>query len=1124
MTRWLAIAPAVALLAASAGARADEPAVPAKGAAEARPLDARRLQVAEDVREALRRFELAAMGHAEKLEKPGKARNELTERLLGEVVERRRALAAVLEAQALASSAAPVRRAAGLALAAGLQMDVFDSVSRVADALGMDPDQTRAPEARSEAIRLWSSLVELTPRYRDLGQVLDQLSQAYYDIGEYEQAKRTLQRMLCANRDAELAAAATAVDNADDGVKARVYAQSVGVDDYGGCKPRVSDPELVADAWLRLGYLHRTGGAENHLAVSAYEQVIDSPGAPGYFVALQEQAATFVELGQLLEAIPPLDALIEYLDRSIEENGDDEGLEPIRAEAVQRIGTILAQLWRESAVPDPDASLELALIYFRGRLKQTHVRAILEELGVALRRFGAFDQAVPVWRHVLTTWPGDPRAPTVHARIVALLVEKGDQRTADEERNKLIAAFGPDSSWRKLNAANQAAVLEADELAAETMFTLASSLYRRALSQISTSKVADRALLDEAIAMNLAVVDRFPRSKRGYQASYQLGEVLFHRGRFIDAAQRFRRVRGLDASGRHFSDATRRMVAAYERAADQAEAEGSLVRPPIPTKQTLIAKASTPVTVPPLLRELQRAYDAYAEVVAGDNETASLAYKAALIDLTHFRLQEAEKRLDAVVTEHCQSPIAKSAAERLAELSEARGERSLRSAAQNLVNRACGDSRPVQLARQARVKQALADGERLVAQGRPLEAGRRLYAAHADTTAADPLHDDTLFRAAEAFAAARRGEVALQLLEAFDWQPALQQSELYAPALWLAGQTYESVFDDEAAVDAYLRLAQLGQQRGYKAVAGFDLSSRASDGLWRAAELRELDRVFYDRGPGDPGAASLFKRYAAVHKQDRERASAAYLRAAAVLQAAGDTAALERTYGEWNKALGKQREVARYHVRFNHLVGKARIVAGDPRGAGKAFEAVIKAYETAGLKPGSDEALLAAEAQFWRAEEVYQRVLMPYEFRWPDDGEEKELQKRVEALGKVGEEAEKAFNAVLAFDTEWSIAATLRVGDVYLDVANKFISAPRPASVSKTVAIDVETFATMVTEAVQSVIDAAGEKWAKAVELARDRGTVNSWSKLAQQRLNTHLDASKYAVLREELIVAEETP
>jgi hypothetical protein len=566
------------------------------------------------------------------------------------------------------------------------------------------------------------------------------------------------------------------------------------------------------------------------------------------------------------------------------------------------------------------------------------------------------------------------------------------------------------------------------------------------------------------------------------------------------------------------------MVAAYERAADKAEADGSLVRPQMPTKQTLAANAASPVALPPLLRELQRAYDANTEVAVGENETASLAYKAALIDLTHFRIEEAAKRLDTVVTEHCQSPIAKAAAERLAEISEARGERSLRTQAQNLLNRACGDSRPIQLARQARVRQALADGERLVKQGRPLEAGRRIYAAHADTPPGDPLYDDTLFHAAEAFAGAGRGEVALELLAAFESQPDLQQGELYASALWLAGRTYEQAFDDEPAVDAYLRLVQLGQQARVKVAAGFDLPARSREALWKAAELRELDRVFYDRGPGDPGAATLFKRFAAVAKSDRELASEAYLRAAAVLQAAGDSAAVERTYDEWSKDVGRHKSVLRFHVRFNHLVASARLVAGDRRGASRAFEAVIKAYDAAGSKPGSQEAVLAAEAQFWRAEDLYHRGLEQQEFRWPDNGEENELGKRVEVLGKAADEAEKAFNKVISFDTEWSIAATLRVGDVYLDVANKFIAAPMPASISKTVAMDVETFAQMVTDAVASVTAEAGEKWRKAVKLAKDRNTANMWSKLAQQRLNAHIDAARFSVLREELIVTEDTP
>jgi hypothetical protein len=81
-----------------------------------------------------------------------------------------------------------------------------------------------------------------------------------------------------------------------------------------------------------------------------------------------------------------------------------------------------------------------------------------------------------------------------------------------------------------------------------------------------------------------------------------------------------------------------------------------------------------------------------------------------------------------------------------------------------------------------------------------------------------------------------------------------------------------------------------------------------------------------------------------------------------------------------------------------------------------------------------------------------------------------------------------------------------------------------PANISKTVAMDVETFAAMVAEAVQSVTDEAAQKWRKAIDLAKDRGTVNGWSKLALQRLNTHVDSTKFAVLREEELVAEDAP
>jgi tetratricopeptide (TPR) repeat protein len=254
---WLATALIAGLL---APAHADQPAP----AAKARALDLARIRVYEDAREALRRFEFAAMAHADRVHAPGEAHDALVDALVTQIVERRRALAEQVEKDARATVKNRRRMGEGFVLAAGLFMDVFDSISRLAEVRGRDPAETDAATSRNEALRLWQAVVDEAPTYPDLGLVLDDLSQTYYDLGDYEQAKRALQRMLCANRDNELAAAATAVDNADDGLKARVYAQSVGVESYAGCQPRVTDAELEDDAWLRLAYLHPAAPASAH--------------------------------------------------------------------------------------------------------------------------------------------------------------------------------------------------------------------------------------------------------------------------------------------------------------------------------------------------------------------------------------------------------------------------------------------------------------------------------------------------------------------------------------------------------------------------------------------------------------------------------------------------------------------------------------------------------------------------------------------------------------------------------------------------------------------------------------------------------------------------------------------
>jgi len=1113
----LALAPATALA---------QPAAKSAKAPAAPKLGARTLAVAWGVRDSLTRFELAALAHADKVAAKGEQHDALLDRLVGIAVERREALAEAIAAR-IERASSPAVAADAMHLVGQLYMDARDSLARHADIRGVVLEKTKAPELQQKALAWWDRLAREHPNHPKLGAVLDQLSQAYLDEGDYERAKRSLQRLLCANRARELAAADAVVDKADDTLGYRVRTQSVTLDSYDGCRPLIRDRDRVDDAWLRLAWLHRTGGTELGPEVSAYEQVTTHPDSPSYFVGLQELANTHYEAGQLLQAIPPLDALMEYLDRRRAEDPDrfDDGMAAVRAEAVRRSGRIIAELWRESALPKPNASLDLALIYYRGRTRQRHVHDVFVAVGDALRALGAFDQAMPVWRYVLKTWPEHSGAPAVQEQIVRMLVEKGDPRAADREREALVAAFDGDTRWRAANRNDRKTLAAADRIIATALTDLADGHFRQAAiahqARPSAPTSEDRKLYDDAIAYSRRVMQRFPGGKVGYEAGFQLAQALFYRGDDLEAARQFRAVRERDRRGAHYLEATRAMVYTYQQAAADEKPFASL-----PGKAALAKPTPRPLS--PVLAELVHAYTDLAATTTSPEEIASMLYYAALVELSHQQIAEARRLLDRVIDEQCQTRVARDAATWVAKIEEAEGDSGLRVAAQKLLNRACGDNSAARLVRRTRLDAVRAEARKVAAEGRAVDAARMFYSAYRESLPGDPGHESALLSAAQSFTAAGRPETSLRVLRPFLDAPSSQSSPNLAMAAWLAGQAAERVFAYDEAVDAFLQVAALAGKAGYKSGTGFDLAAHLPDALWRAAELRELDRVYYDRGPNDPGAATLYLRYAGQMARDRVRASEAYLRAARVYQQAGDATALEHTYRAWNAAHGKGKDAQRYRVRFQFRIAKARLAAGDRRGAASAFLEVVDTYGKLGKQAGAAEAELAAEAEFWRAERIYAERLEPHVFRWPDDSsDDKAVEQRITALANVGQETATGFEKVLGLDTDWSIAAQVRIGDVYLAVFDKIVGAPPPRKVSGEAKGDEDLIANYVKTvrgAVQPIADEARNRWQQAIELARKRGVNDRWSRLARQRLNAHVDAKAYPVLREEILVPEELP
>jgi len=1092
-----------------------------------------RIDAMWEAREVLRRREVAGFAHADRVARERAARARLNVRLLGLVIERRAELArtidALVTADRLDRRAAPV----ALQLLGEIYIDQYDTIDRLgmtADDLAerdrkLVPDVSQVPRGNDAAIPVWQQLVDRYPRHPASADVLDPLAEAYIDAGRYDEAKLALQRLLCGNRASEIAAADQAVQKAGDDLAARVYAQQVRIADYQACVPRVRDRELVDDAWLRLAWLHRSASGELDQAISAYERVAGDPSSPSYVGALQEEAAAFYEGDREIDAIPVLDALAEYLDRKLVEEKVDEPTWPeVRHQTIERLGRIIAELWRASAVPDPNAARDLALIYFRGRSHQRHVRDVFIAAGAALRSFGAFEQALPMWGEVLATWPEHPGAPAVHARMIDLLVEKGDPVAADAERRRFLDAFAPDSRWRRANARNRSALAAADRTGEEVLFTLAGNRYRQMSLAGDGGDAAT--LAADAADLELRFVRDYPRSKRAYEAGFRLAHALAVAGRRDQAIERLRWVRDQDPHGAHFGEATRLIVEALEQARAQALADGSLVEPPLPDKKALETATAQPL--PPLIGDLQRAYDDLAAALGGAPAAARPRLEAAMIDLRWGRIEPAEDRLERLVRDHCATPVAREASEQLARIGEAhqRGG-ALAAAAQTLFQRACGDSRAIQAMRDARITGTMKEADDLAGAGRWEDAGRAYWTAFRESSVDHPAHDDALYRAADAMLRAGHLDAARALAEQFVGTAELHGSEYYAEALQLAASLAARAFDHDGAVDALLELVDLAGQKGYHARAGFDLGAAATAALAVAAELRALDRIYYDRGAADPGAVTLYVRYAARPGLDADKISRAYLHASEILERARDAAALAKLVDDWEARLGKQPAAAPYRVALQHHLARAYEAAGDLRGASRAYVRVIEAFDASGKKPGSQEAALAAEAQFWTAQDAFTRLLEPHVFRWPEDMSEKEIGARVEALAKAGDRVEKEYQAVLRFDTSWTVAAKARIGDVYLRVADKLLEAPPPrklgdlASQLGTDALDA--FVDKLRGAIQPIYDGAAESWKQALADAQQRDDHGPWVRHAREQLN-RFDPAGYPVLREEIIPRQEEP
>jgi hypothetical protein len=575
------------------------------------------------------------------------------------------------------------------------------------------------------------------------------------------------------------------------------------------------------------------------------------------------------------------------------------------------------------------------------------------------------------------------------------------------------------------------------------------------------------------------------------------GALLFAED-FAAAAAAFRAARDAGAPGSpRYEEAARGVVAAAEKAVNAGIDAGTLTEPPVPRGEALRGK---PIPIPAPYQELIRACDEYVDKGSDDQRKPRVALAAAMVAYRHLQLDEALRRYRDAATRWCERVESVEAKDAALAILLARGDDAgFRELNNRFVGAGCGGGKQAAAGAAAGTQNLAAVYEsamRLYKEGKVGPAAEKMRELAHLAPSSDANRDDAFWSAGFMFEKAGRLDDALAIYQEFVALPEASASELYPEALLRVAALLDKRGDGAGAAAAYVKLAGVLDEKGRKTRPELDVAATRSQALWNAAVLREQAGFFADRGK-DPGAATLFGRFAAVEK-DAHRAAEAGLRAAVATGKGGDLKRMASLLGAWRKRYGAEKQLT-----VLSFVEEGRLLDAAGKPAQAAYEGALRVYADAGERPGSASATLAAEAQFWLAERACRQKLDPFTVTWRGQKDvTAEVQAAIDAVGALVRETQAGYQKVLELKSSWSLAAAVRMADAAYAGARKLRDAPMPPAIVEAAKGD-PAVATSYREQIQDVtaplVASAREMWGKVA--AEGKKQRSEWTEKAEARL-----------------------
>jgi tetratricopeptide (TPR) repeat protein len=1024
---------------------------------------------------------------------------------------------------------------------ADLYLDVADEMVEVQLTLQETSGQP-APEGGivadySKSIALWETILAKFPKYRQTPSTL--YLAAYY--GKTKDERRSLQLFLalaCANQY-KWNDPPSKVPTRQEALK-RMESKQLR-DPFTACTPYPdAEVELVRHAWVRgVADYHFTIPGEIDEAIAAYRKVAEGGNESKlYAESLYKLAWSYYKRDYLEESIKKFDESVVIYDKIVAAGGMP-ALE-LREESIQYISVALTDPWAGEADSDPVKGFDRAKAFYRGRENEPHVRDVWVALGKAFSDLQAWDQAVDSYKIAIgPPWELNSKNPVVHQEIVNVFELKGDKFAADAAAAELATRYAPGTAWFAANEKDREAMDNQRRIAERALYAATRNTHSAATQMRKDYEAASKpdpalkqdylAMYSKAVELYRTFITTYPESDYVYEFTFLQGEALYWSERYPEAILAYTWVRDhRDIGTAYYIDSARSILQSYEAEAAKQVAEGKLQPLKVPTIAELKALPQpwSPQPIPDLYIKLQSEYDNFQNVVADPKAAPGQGINAALISLAYFQVDDAVARFGKVMDKFCGAPEAAKAKDGILAIYEAQSNfDAIEQTNKKFIAQKCGDAAAIQLAVSQNRSLNFSRAADLYKNGQYVPAAEAFYRFYKTAPNNDPDLPVALYDAAVSYKLADRPKTAISLFKEFTANPQknFRESPYYLDSMRLTAASYQASFDYDNAVKTYLDLyatTKIAKQKGIKAPDPLPgeqprtLEQIGLDALFNAALASELNRDFKK-------AIDLYTQYGRV-EPDRRKQDRALWSIAGIYRQSGDVTSMTETHDRWRTKFGKDPGNEDDFVQTYYDAATLRKKKGQTPQAKAAGQAAIDAWKSRGSQKNTRGAKLAGEWQLQFAEDYFANT-------WENVAIKTAAKTIAEAkaqsttLEKGKRAAEDKYLALDAYGVaELSMAAKVRYGDIQYSFGTKVADAPIPVPVAKNPDA-VAAYEGQRDKNLEKFLNEAKGQWAQVLDLAKQGGISNKWSRRAQENLGREFPG-EYTVLRQEIIQGTEAP